>query len=533
MVPKPGNQMVRPASSFVDRKNQEPVEIHQLFGALGEHCPCGCGGRTFLWDRGAPLKVCFSTSHHVQELIHRVPLQATQKSLLQILLFHARNGQECWPSELRLLAALGLRSRQTLNTHKKALRALGILDWLPPGHPANPHPSALYRLSWTALQALVEAQVQARPSKAYPRRPLRLVPDVANEPEAPGESALRENSGKNEPAAPTLLEEDPQGAPTPSEEDSPATPTLLEENEPASPASGEPMPTSAEDINGRGQEPPPPLGSTDDLSFVLDEALREHLPVVASAELDDAYVAASVELDDVPVVASAAREGASIVASAEPEGFSSEPGCALAVASTQLDSVGELPANEVEGSTSLPEPSSCEPVSPALAPVRRGPEPSASFEVPLCTVWNLWGEAYLRVYGQPYVQTGADRKAAREIAVACVAAVLHYEQRTGAAPGERLPRAQAYLEHVFRAFLKRTGRNDFLRSRRHPLSAMPEDLNALGDPWSSARAVVAKPAPLPPPPPLPREEQLAWCKKARAALDSPRTVVRPRITRGG
>lgn len=78
--------------------------------------------------------------------------------------------------------------------------------------------------------------------------------------------------------------------------------------------------------------------------------------------------------------------------------------------------------------------------------------------MPLLLVWNLWREACLRVYGRPYVQTAADWAASQEIAGACAAVVQHHERRTDLGAGERETQAQAYLRHVFGAFLKRPGR---------------------------------------------------------------------------
>jgi hypothetical protein len=150
------------------------------------------------------------------------------------------------------------------------------------------------------------------------------------------------------------------------------------------------------------------------------------------------------------------------------------------------------------------------------------------FEVPLALVWKLWTEAYQQIYGRPYVQTGADRSASLEVARACATAVLHREQE--GEEQEREARAQEYLRHVYGGFLRRAGRNDFLRQRRHPLFLLPSDLNELGEGWvrgkkQEKKAEEARPQP----PPLPREEQMARCQALRRALASGRPAARPRI----
>ena len=117
-------------------------------------------------------------------------------------------------------------------------------------------------------------------------------------------------------------------------------------------------------------------------------------------------------------------------------------------------------------------------------------------------VWLLWREAYQQAYRRVYLAALADQQAARQIARCCAQVVLDHQERLPAE--ERSSQghndlAQQFLRHVFAAYLRRPGRNDFLRERAHPLSALPGDLNALGTPWPSPAAT--KPATPGTPPP--------------------------------
>jgi len=248
----------------------------------------------------------------------------------------------------------------------------------------------------------------------------------------------------------------------------------------------------------------------EDLEFTLDEAF-------------EAFFEPCVEESTVLPAVKPAESAAEECGEPAPEAWSPD------------EPLPEPPAQVAPEGAPAPSVEPAEPAEAALleaedAPGGRAPEPSGAFEVPLLLVWNLWREAYLRVYGRPYVQTAADRAASRELAGACGTAVLHHERRAGLGVGEREKQAQAYLRHVFVAFLKRPGRKDFLRERRHPLHLLLEDLNALGEPWGKVAKAPEAPAPLPPP--LPRKEQLAWCQKIQEALNEGR-IARPRIVRRG
>lgn len=435
--------MVRSVPTCVESKIRHNAPFRPLFGTLEGFCSCGCGGRLFRWVEGSPLSVCFRTMAGVRELIHRAPLSATQKHLLHVFLHHTRDQRECWPSGLRLLESTGLQSRQTLSTHKKALRELGILGWLRPGHPENPRSCALYQLSWEALQALVEAQVC--------------------------EPAPRSRSWSMTP------------------------PAVQQQAEQGDPESGTTPSTQTADLAEQEPQMGPPDVESEDNALVLDEVLSR-LPTA------DEWLPSVEEMTALPPAAE--------LADPAPEPPAREPAVSLVPAAS-------APAQE----------------SPTLS-LPRSQEPSFSFVVSVAVVWNLWRESYQRVYGRPYVQTASDKPAAREIAEACTAAVLHHEQRAGLSASEREPQANTYLRHVFSAFLQRAGRRDFLRERRHPLSLLPEDLNALGEPWSKERKTAA-PEPAPLPPPLSREEQLARCRQVKQALTEARVTARPRILKNG
>jgi len=120
--------------------------------------------------------------------------------------------------------------------------------------------------------------------------------------------------------------------------------------------------------------------------------------------------------------------------------------------------------------------------------------PRASFRFPVHLVWSLWNEAYFQAYGLPYLRTSADHGVVPGIALATAAAVLHLEARSaGPAPLDlRLRHGSAFLRHVFDAFLRLPGSRDFLRLQRHPLRALPGDLNRLGASWGPLRQGVVK-----------------------------------------
>ncbi|MCU0656647.1 MAG: helix-turn-helix domain-containing protein [Polyangiaceae bacterium] len=439
----------------------------------------------------------------VRELLCRAPLPATQKHLLHVMLHHSRNQRECWPSERRLQEAMSLGSRQTLSTHKKALRALGILDWLRPEHPENPKSCAIYSISWEALQALVESHLQPPSSRKHePSKPALSL--VTSTPDASSRTGAAEN-------------------PLPVAASTMAAPTMA-----AVPGTEE---AEAQGCSPVEALPEWPCGEQD-VALTLDEALWEPsieastvLPAVAPLERAPEENPASTPEEDLAVTP---EQDLDLAPEAQTSAPLPEP--AATVPPVELLAPGVLaevvPSEAVshEAEAALPEPAAPATAAPGAT------QPSSSFEVPLALVWKLWTETYLQVYGWPYAQTGADRAASQQIARACAAAVLHHERRAGLEASEREAQAQEYLRHVFRAFLKRPGRKDFLRDRRHPLSLLPADLNALGEPWRVAPKVVEKPAPLPPP--LPREEQVAWCQKVKQALNGGR-VARPRIVKKG
>ena len=468
----------------------------------------------------------------MRELILRAPLPTVQKHLLHVFLHHCRDKGVCWPSEKRLLAATGVRSRQTLYVHKKALRELGILDWTRPRGRENEYRSALYRLSWEALQDLVAkplqgpstgdrgpatshvsqvALAQGMAATAVPQEPAATVAQepataVTQEPAATvAQGPAAETVGKELPAAEASIE------------------VILAPEPAGGPLSG----PAAEAVPWEKIEEPGNQEARCSGDAWLELFFEPH--VEASTVLP--AVEPVVDLFAEPIAYSPGLPAE--LPAAEPSGeiAAESLGELLAVESFSEPFV-KMPAEPAAVEPDVVEPGVVEPaaVEPVVA-APRAPERSGTFEVPLLLVWSLWREAYLEVYGRPYVQTAADRAASQEIARACAAAVLHREQRAGGSTGERTARAQEYLRHVFGAFLKRPGRKDFLRDRRHPLSLLPADLNALGEPWSAARKTPEQPAPLPPP--LPREELLARCRELRNTLTTSRPAARPRILKRG
>ena len=464
----------------------------------------------------------------MRELILRAPLPTVQKHLLHVFLHHCRDKGVCWPSEKRLLAATGVRSRQTLYVHKKALRELGILDWTRPRGRENEYRSALYRLSWEALQDLVAKPLQG-PSTGDRGPVTSCVSQVALAQGMAATAVTQEpaTAVTQEPAA-TVAQgpaAETVGKELPAAEASIEVPTLAPE-----PAGGPLSGPAAEAVPWEKIEEPgnQEARCSGDAWLELEELFFE--PHVEASTVLPA-VEPVVDLFAEPIAYSPGLPAE--LPAAEPSGELAADflGELLAVESFSEPFLG-MPAEPAAVEPGAVEPGVVEPaaVEPVVA-APRAPERSGTFEVPLLLVWSLWREAYLEVYGRPYVQTAADRAASQEIARACAAAVLHREQRAGGSTGERTARAQEYLRHVFGAFLKRPGRKDFLRDRRHPLSLLPADLNALGEPWSAARKAPEQPAPLPPP--LPREELLARCRELRNTLTTSRPAARPRILKRG
>jgi len=420
--------------------------------------------------------------------------------------------------------ATGRTSRTTLCVHKKALRELGILDWTRPRGRENEYRSALYRLSWEALQDLVAKPLQG-PSTGDRGPATSHVSQVAlaqgmaatavpQEPAATvAQGPAAETVGKELPAAEASIE------------------VILAPEPAGGPLSG----PAAEAVPWEKIEEPgnQEARCSGDAWLELEELFLEPhveastvLPAVEPVV--DLFAEPIAYSPGLPVELPAAEPSGEIAAESLGELLAvesfSEPFVKMPAEPAAVEPCAVEPGAVEPG---MVEPAAVEPVVAAL----RAPERSGTFEVPLLLVWSLWREAYLEVYGRPYVQTAADRAASQEIARACAAAVLHREQRAGGSTGERTARAQEYLRHVFGAFLKRPGRKDFLRDRRHPLSLLPADLNALGEPWSAARKTPEQPAPLPPP--LPREELLARCRELRNTLTNSRPAARPRILKRG
>jgi hypothetical protein len=496
--------MVWSAPTSVENKERHDPTKPPLSCTVEGFCPCGCGGKALRWSRGPTLRVCLETKVGVSELIHRAPLQATQKHLLLVLLSHARNKSTCWPGEKRLQEAMGRRSRQTVSTHKKELRELGVVDWVKPGEEGNPHASALYRLNWGVLQGLAEEpwRVSARPlssrsltprrrSKPTPERTdlqERVNPGKGDAPvEAEETTAVLQAAGGTAPVpASPELQEAPQEPRTEDFQGPRAAEATQEPRTEAAKATQEPWEAAAKEATAVVQEP-----------WEVAAVVQEPWEDVAE------------ELPEVVQEPQAPSEGLS----ASPEGSFASP---------------ELPAEDVETSDASAGPSAAP--TTGASPPRSGAS-SLSFQVPMALLWTLWREAYLRVYRQTYLFTPADHAAARQLARSCAEVVLLHEARSGAPTHARLTFAQDYLRHVFHGFLQRPGRNDYLKERRHPLSALPGDLNALGLPWSSSRPA-PEPRPAPPPPEvLPAAERRARIQELLQTLKtSPAPAPRPALS---
>jgi hypothetical protein len=417
--------------------------------------------------------VCFKTLAGVQELISQAPLTKTQKHLLRVYLHHARDKHQCWPGGLRLMSSTGIQSRQTLNTHQKALHKLGILSWLRPGERGNPHRSNLYLLHWKALLDLVARHYQAPEAPHAP-------------PEAPTPPAVSEASTSCE--APPAVE--PWQA--------------TEQQAPASQNDSAPiLPSDAVVFNDL------------DVELVLDDALLQ--PSWPAFEAPQPALDADALPDPTPP-------------EQEPVAAEQEPVTAETQVPDRISEKVQPAAPPVVELASTP------PARPLPSPTRphlvatgasssdrpsSASAPPSPFLVPLTLVWNLWSQAYLQAYQATYHPSRKDQDAVEALARACSVAVLHHEQRTGQPQALRPDLAHAYLHHVMTAFLKHQGRNGFLQERRHPFHHLLEDLNRLGDPWALERKkkageapeVARKEAPV-----LPREETLAKCREVLRLL---------------
>lgn len=138
-------------------------------------------------------------------------------------------------------------------------------------------------------------------------------------------------------------------------------------------------------------------------------------------------------------------------------------------------------------------------VSPLESSTVSAPEasPPASFQVSFAILWKFWRAAYLEAYGRAYLDSPEDRRVVPMLATACSAAVSHRLLAEPSASPSLL--TEQFLRHVFRAYLRRPGRNDFLRERAHPLALLLPDLNALGTPWGKAPSPT-RPLEIAPPP---------------------------------
>jgi hypothetical protein len=358
-----------------------------------------------------------------------------------------------------------------VSTHKKELRELGVVDWVKPGQEGNPHASALYTLNWGVLQKFAE-------------EPWR-VPAKSSSPRSPTPRSRRRNRPTPERTAPP----------------------------PSSPATTETA------------SPPLALANTTE-SIVLARVEAEGVFTTPKTPDVSAEVAEAVEAAEAPQVAESAeavrepQPPAEALHSWEVAQTTESTPDPWEISEEEAIEVLQEPQDPTEGlevrTVMIPTPLDAAPglsaVTPEpLAEVSTLPGASSpSFEVPMALVWTLWREAYLRVYHQPYLPTPADRSAARQLARSCAEVVLLHEARSGAPTRARLTSAQDYLRHVFDGFLRRPGRGDYLKERRHPLSALPGDLNALGLPWAAPR-----PTPNPSPPPPPQEVLPPAERKAR------------------
>jgi hypothetical protein len=145
-------------------------------------------------------------------------------------------------------------------------------------------------------------------------------------------------------------------------------------------------------------------------------------------------------------------------------------------------------------------------------------------------LWGLWREAYEAAYRRPYLACPQDERVLPGLVDACQAAVGH--RHTICPHEDPTSLARRYLQHVFAAFLRRPGRDEFLSKRGHPLALILGDLNALGVPWGHPPRQPPREEPRQDAP-LPLAEASSACRKLLSSLDEVRgkSLPRPRIVK--
>lgn len=504
--------------------------------------------------------VCFPGHKGVSELLYWARLPSSQNNLLRVLLEHERGSGQCWMSVGRLMMGTGLRSKQSIFTHLGELEARGLITRQAPGG-TNQRRCNSYHLHWEALVAIVLAPPSPRKKSqrktppasqphATPCASSRKVPPAGQlsvlhtEPPSdtaplhdavPARTALALGAvlpGETAPTEATLDDE------TTFEDMLPAKVTIFEdilgllegadgatlsrsvgEDQPGGGCKGLPG-DGDEDLSGDGSE---------DLPEEDNEDLPEHgedLPEGGEDLLEDGT---EDLLED-----GSEKPGADLGPLPTPQAEAPDE-------VTSVPSQGGLPSDAKSPQKEPPRrggalvrPRAAQ-ARPALHLVEETPStPSSRAGTNLAItprlLWELWREAYEAAYLRPYVTCPQDERVLPGLVDACQAAVGH--RHTICPHEDPSLLARRYLQHVFAAFLRRPGRDEFLSKRGHPLALILGDLNALGVPWSHPPRQPPREEPRQEAP-LPLAETSSACRKLLSSLDEVRgkSIPRPRIVK--
>lgn len=518
--------------------------------------------------------VCFPGHKGVSELLYWARLPSSQNNLLRVLLEHERGTGQCWMSVGRLMMGTGLRSKQSIFTHLGELEARGLITRQAPGG-TNQRRCNSYHLHWEALVAIVLAPSPRKKSqrKKHTANQPRATPCtssrkvlLAGQPSAlhteppsdtaplhdavPARTALALGVVLPGETAPT--EATPGGGETPGDEETfedmlPAEVTifedilgLLEGADEATLSGEDPSRTVAEDLPGGGCKDLPGDGYEDlsgdggeDLPEEDNEDLLEHgedLPEDGEDLLEHGSEKPGKDLLGEEVWLAGADLGPLPTPQAEaPDEVTSVP------------SLGGLPSDakspqkeQLRRVGALVRPGAAQ-ARPALQLVEETPStPSSragtSLAITPRLLWELWREAYEAAYLRPYLACPQDERVLPGLVDACQAAVGH--RHTICPHEDPTSLARRYLQHVFAAFLRRSGRDEFLSKRGHPLALILGDLNALGVPWGHPPRQPLREEPKQETP-LPLAEASSACRKLLSSLDEVRgkSIPRPRIVK--